>query len=163
MCWPWASKHRWSQFQKQQSSACSSTNRRSTARSTSNVALSRVCQISRSGFTPWRYEWSYKGWQVWRIGKKSCNMHVGHLNLKRQLWQRTTAVTEPAKKRQLWQNMKGPPADTQALSTSGENMKGPPAGNKTLKGPPGGTETLSTSNFIYLVYSSTINRKCTGN
>ena len=36
------------------------------------------------------------------------------------------------------QNMKGPPAVTEALSTSGKNLKGPPAGNKTMKGPPAG-------------------------
>ena len=44
--------------------------------------------------------------------------------------------------------MKGPPAVTEAVSTSGEVMKGPPAGNKTRKGPPAGTEALSTSNSV---------------
>ena len=59
----------------------------------------------------------------------------------------TSAVTSTKTE----QNVKGLPAATEALSTSGKNMNGPPAGNKTTKGPPAGTEVLSTSNFITAV------------
>ena len=56
--------------------------------------------------------------------------------------------------------MKGPPAVTEALSTSGKNMKGPPAGNKTMKNPPAGTEALSTSNsvMVSIVFSTRLVR-----
>ena len=50
--------------------------------------------------------------------------------------------------------MKGPPAVTEALSTSGKTVKGPPPGNKTLKGPPAGTEALLTSNSVMIVIST---------
>ena len=47
--------------------------------------------------------------------------------------------------------MKGSPAGTESLSTSGNNMKGPPAGKKYMKGAPAGTEALSTSIFVSVV------------
>ena len=50
--------------------------------------------------------------------------------------------------------MEGPPAVTEALSTSGKNVQGLPAGKKTMKGPPAGTEALSTNNSAMVSIST---------
>ena len=48
--------------------------------------------------------------------------------------------------------MKGPPAVTEALSTSDKNMEGPPIGNKTTKGLHGSLvdQQLHNGSYMYM-------------